>query len=79
MKRFLRHILYIFVTLLVLVLIDTWQAKTFTRSPFIKSREYYVGSTRREYVDHGILIKYSKYRNGEEGTIYVWEPTTLIP
>ena len=79
MKRFLRHILYIFITLLVLVLIDTWQAKTFTRSPFIKIREYYVGNTRREYVDHGILIKYNKYRNGEEGTTYVWEPTTLIP
>ena len=79
MKRFLRHILYIFITLLVLVLIDTWQAKTFTRSPFIKTGEYDVGNTRREYVDHGILIKYSKYRNGEESTIYVWEPTTLIP
>ena len=79
MKRFLRHILYIFITLLVLVLIDTWQAKTFTRSPFIKTREYYVGNTRRKYVDHGILIKYSKYRNGKESTIYVWEPTTLIP
>ena len=77
MNRFLRHMLYIFITLLVLVLIDTWQAKTFTRSPFIKTREYYVGNTRREYVDHGILIKYSKYRNGEEGTIAVVGPKRM--
>lgn len=72
MKKGIRIILIILGILIVIVLMDTIQAKTFDNKPIIKIVEDYNGGDL--YQKHkGILVDTYVFTDGTEETVFKWE------
>ncbi len=72
MPKWIKIFLIIFSVLIVIVLIDTLQAKIFDNSPFLKITENYNdGNVLKK--DKGIFVYTYVFQNGEKVTVYRWE------
>ena len=72
MQKYLKIFLIIFSILIVIVLLDTWQAKVFANRPILKIIENYNdGNVLKK--DKGIFVYTYVFKNGEKVTIYRWE------
>lgn len=69
MKKGLKIFLIIVAVLVVLILVDTFQAKIFNNSPLLKIREYYNGG-ETSYIDKGLLVNHYYCNNKEEKTLF---------
>ncbi len=69
MKKGLKITLIIIVGLIVLILVDTLQAKVFNNSPLLKIREYYNGG-ETYYIDKGLLVNHYYCNDSEEKTLF---------
>ena len=79
MKKGLKITLIIIVGLIVLILVDTLQAKVFNNSPLLKIREYYNGG-ETYYIDKGLLVNHYCCNDSEEKTLFKnskYPPTLL--
>lgn len=72
MSKCLKIFLIIFSILIVIVLLDTWQAKVFDNSPFLKITENYNDDNILKK-DKGIFVYTYVFKNGEKVTVYRWE------
>ena len=72
MKKGIKIFLIIFVVLVIVVLVDTIQAKVFDNSALIKIR-YNLDGGNVDYVDKGIFVYTYVFTNGEKVTVFRWE------
>ena len=72
MKKGIKIFLIIFVILVIVVLVDTMQAKIFDNRPLIKIR-YNRDGGNVDYIDKGIFVYTYVFTNGEKVTVYRWE------
>ncbi len=72
MKKTLKIVLAIVLSLLIVLLIDTIQAKAFNNSPFLKVTENHNGGTLYK-IDKGIIVDTYTCTNGDKKTIFKWE------
>ena len=72
MKKTVKIIVIILGVLILLLLIDTTQAKVFDNKPIIKVVEDYNGGNL--YQKHkGVLVDTYVYTDGEQKTVFKWE------
>ena len=72
MKKSIKIFLIIFIVLVIVVLVDTIQAKVFDNTPLIKMR-YNRDGGNVDYVDKGIFVYTYVFTNREKVTVFRWE------
>ena len=79
-KLFLKHVIYISLTILLIVILDNVQAKIFSRSPLFRTRttyfttrDYSENPDHLHYMDKGVFVIHYKYEDGSTKTIFSWE------
>ena len=75
MKKSVKIGFAILAVLLVVLLIDTVQAKIFNNRPFLKITEDYNGGNVYQK-DKGILVDTYNFSDGEKKTVFRWEKYT---
>ena len=78
-KIFLKHIIYISLTILLIVILDNLQAKVFNRSPLFRTRTTYFtiryyseNPDHLSYMDKGIFVIHYEYEDGSTKTVFFW-------
>lgn len=72
MKRFIKMFLIIFISLIIVIFVDTIQAKVFNNRPIIKITENYnVGNVEQK--DRGIFVYTYIFSNSTKKTVFRWE------
>ncbi len=74
MKNIVKIILVILTLFLLLIFVDSLQAKMFNNSPIIHKREHYQEYNSIKYIDKGILVIHYQYNDGKRNTYFNWEP-----
>ena len=72
MKKGIKVFLMIFLILVIVVLVDTMQAKVFDNNSLIKIR-YNRDGGNIDYIDKGIFVYTYVFTNGEKVTVFRWE------
>lgn len=79
-KIFLKHVIYISLIILLIVILDNVQAKVFNRSPLFRTRttyftirDYSENPDHLSYMDKGIFVIHYEYEDGTTKTIFSWE------
>ena len=72
MKKVIKVFLIIFFVLVIIVLVDTIQAKVFDNNALIKIR-YNLDGGNVDYVDKGIFVYTYVFTNGKKVTVFRWE------
>ena len=72
MRKSIKIFLIILVIFLVVVIIDTAQAKIFNNRPVLKITESYNGGNVYQK-DIGILVCTYNFSNGEKKTVFRWD------
>lgn len=75
MKKSLKIILISLSVVIMIIVLDTLQAKLWNNSPILKIRENLKGGSTGtiDYVDKGILVDTFYYLNGKKITLFKWE------
>jgi hypothetical protein len=71
--KFTKKIVLIISVIVLIIIIDSIQAKVFNNCPLFHIRVYYNNTSNTEFVDYGILVYHYKYKNGKSRTIFGWE------
>ncbi len=69
MKKFVKIVLIILGVLVLLIALDTIQAKVFDNSPIMKIRENLDGGSA-DYIDKGLFVDHYKCDNGDSTTVW---------
>ena len=72
MKRFIKIFLIILISLIIVIFVDTIQAKVFNNRPLIKITENYNGGNV-EQKDRGIFVYTYIFSNSTKKTVFRWE------
>ena len=70
----MKKIMILLLTIILLILLDSLQAKLFNNSPIIHKRQYTQEYNSVKYIDKGILVRYYHYNNGKGDAYFNWEP-----
>ena len=72
MKKSLKIVLISLSVVLMIIVLDTLQAKLWNNSPILKIREN-LNTGTKDFVDKGLLVDTYYYSNGKKITLFKWE------